>query len=82
MDCEVEAEPEEQLSFIWWFNGSAANNEVNVQNLTKFSTGGAKSSLVFTPKTEADYGYYYCSASNKIGAQLEPCVFRVISIGM
>lgn len=77
LECEVEAEPA-QVQFSWWFNNSA---EGIYKQLTGFSNKGTFSHLVFTPQSPTDYGYYYCSAHNRIGAQQEPCVFRVISIG-
>ncbi|KOB67707.1 Uncharacterized protein OBRU01_12954, partial [Operophtera brumata] len=42
---------------------------------TTFDSG--KSSLLFTPKSEADYGIVSCQASNSGGRQAQPCRFVI-----
>lgn len=37
--------------------------------------------LTYTPKTERDYGTLACWGKNKIGKQIEPCLFQIVPAG-
>lgn len=39
------------------------------------------SELIYTPKTERDYGTLACWGKNSIGKQSEPCLFQVVPAG-
>ena len=38
--------------------------------------------LVYTPKSERDYGTLACYGKNTIGKQSEPCLFQVVPAGL
>ncbi|XP_011496535.1 PREDICTED: cell surface glycoprotein MUC18 [Ceratosolen solmsi marchali] len=73
--CEVEADPAE-VDFVWEFNNSGENFDVA---LAKFDgNNGTLSDLVYTPKSERDYGALTCWGRNPIGKQAAPCVYQII----
>lgn len=37
--------------------------------------------LLYTPKSEREYGTLACWAKNSIGKQVEPCLFQVVPAG-
>lgn len=37
--------------------------------------------LTYTPKSERDYGTLACWGKNKIGKQVEPCLFQIVPAG-
>lgn len=39
------------------------------------------SELIYTPKTERDYGTLACWGKNSIGKQSDPCLFQVVPAG-
>ncbi|XP_068225626.1 neural cell adhesion molecule 2-like [Palaemon carinicauda] len=74
IECSVQANPEES-TFQWMFRNSA-----NTSNIPKgrFYSTGSKSILTYTPLVAWDYGLLLCYATNDVGRQEEPCVFRVV----
>lgn len=46
-----------------------------------FFTVETVSELVYTPKSERDYGTLACWGKNSIGKQIEPCLFQVVPAG-
>ncbi|XP_024215240.2 uncharacterized protein [Halyomorpha halys] len=73
--CVVSADPTD-LSFFWQFNNSGESFQVAPSRYA--TSNGTVSELVYTPKSERDYGTLTCSASNSIGRQAEPCLFQVV----
>lgn len=78
--CELEANPA-NLKFFWKFNNSnKASSLVDIPpNLV--ATDKRKSTLLYTPTSEHDYGTLLCEATNEVGSQREPCVFYIIPAG-
>ncbi|GAB6027388.1 hypothetical protein CHUAL_001664 [Chamberlinius hualienensis] len=75
--CEVHANPE-SVHFKWAFNNT--NEHLDVAR-AKFVSAGLKSTLIYTPRTEHDYGTLYCWGTNDIGDQREPCSISIIAAG-
>lgn len=78
--CEVEANPT-NVQFFWKFNNSD-NSALMLdmpQNLV--NSDKTKSTLLYTPMTEHDYGTLLCKGSNKVGQQRDPCVFYINPAG-
>ncbi|CAH1392855.1 unnamed protein product [Nezara viridula] len=73
--CLVSADPTD-LSFFWQFNNSGESFQVAPSRYA--TSNGTISELIYTPKSERDYGTLTCSASNSIGRQAEPCLFQVV----
>ncbi|KAL1502267.1 hypothetical protein ABEB36_007433 [Hypothenemus hampei] len=77
--CEVESDPPAK-SYKWKFNNSGETLELESERFARTSNGTV-SMLKYTPVTELDYGSLSCWASNKVGHQLNPCVFQIVSAG-
>uniref|UniRef100_T1K7M0 Ig-like domain-containing protein n=1 Tax=Tetranychus urticae TaxID=32264 RepID=T1K7M0_TETUR len=94
--CEVDADPSE-VTFQWTFNSTlshvytdanlnlynsvVASNKSEGDEEIKYTVDGLKSIATYTPKRPIDYGVLYCSASNRVGKQTEPCLYFVIPAG-
>lgn len=76
--CEVDANPEPE-SFKWSFNHS--QEPIPDKKYSVVDKRRGISILTFTPLTEMDFGYLTCSASNRVGKQVSPCIFQVIPAG-
>ncbi|XP_057664801.1 hemicentin-1-like isoform X2 [Diorhabda carinulata] len=73
--CQVSADPSD-VTFVWQFNNSGESFDVSP---ARFATSsGNVSELMYTPSSQRDYGTLTCQGSNKIGRQLEPCIFQVV----
>lgn len=86
IECNVLAEPGEDLQFIWRFNqtygqlagGDLVADSYHLDDMKQYETNFTKSSVMFTPKTRRHYGQLLCSASNSMGKQERPCVIQVL----
>lgn len=76
ISCEVEAEPDNEMSFRWQFN-----NSVDTFDVRMFVVNGSQSTATYTPQTRSNYGTLYCWAQNSIGKQKEPCAFSIVAAG-
>ncbi|XP_050727933.1 nephrin-like [Eriocheir sinensis] len=72
--CQVQSYPEPS-SFRWAVNTSTGVVDVAL-NLS--SSVGRRSMVRYTPQTHHDFGELLCWATNRVGQQRRPCVFRVI----
>uniref|UniRef100_T1J7Y1 Ig-like domain-containing protein n=1 Tax=Strigamia maritima TaxID=126957 RepID=T1J7Y1_STRMM len=75
--CEVEAFPR-RLTFRWAFNQST---KYVAEGRALITTDRLRSSLVYIPKSQNDFGTFYCFAMNEMGTQLKPCVFTLAPAG-
>lgn len=75
MSCEVDADPP-QVSFHW-----SLNNSFEVLPIKNVVNSKLRSVAIYTPRTKFGFGQVACMASNKIGAQREPCYFDIIPAG-
>ncbi len=75
--CDVEAEPNNNLKFKWYFNNSLENFEIR-----SVVTKGSQSTASYIPKTRLGYGSLLCWAENIIGKQKEPCAYQIVASGM
>lgn len=84
VSCDVEADPQD-VSFAWSFHQGHRNLKLatNAFSVTtpNSDSNSARSVLLYTPKTDADYGSLFCLARNAVGESAEPCVFQVIPVG-
>lgn len=74
--CEVDSNPEPE-TFKWSFNHS---QEPIPEKRFDRKHGGI-SILTFTPRTELDFGFLTCTATNRVGTQSEPCQYKIIPAG-
>ncbi|KAK8388847.1 hypothetical protein O3P69_020660 [Scylla paramamosain] len=77
VSCQVDAHPK-HVSFSWKFNNSAQTTDISEAHITSNLT---LSTLTYTPKTKLDYGFLLCLATNSVGRQREPCVFKIFPAG-
>ncbi|KAB0805660.1 hypothetical protein PPYR_02630 [Photinus pyralis] len=68
--CELDASPKE-FEFIWTFNNSAGFQQY-------LSLHRNASAVIYTIKSENDYGTLFCKGINPIGDQEEPCMINVL----
>lgn len=76
--CEVDSNPEPD-SFKWSFNHS--QQPIPDKFYSRVDKRRGISILTFTPKSEMDFGYLTCSATNQVGTQALPCHFQIIPAG-
>lgn len=76
--CEVDSNPEPD-SFNWSFNHSQEPIPENRFSIVDKRRG--ISILTFQPRSEMDFGFLMCSASNRIGKQLVPCHYQIVPAG-
>ncbi|XP_064469301.1 nephrin-like isoform X2 [Ornithodoros turicata] len=76
--CELEADPSD-VRFQWRFNTSAASGKRHER--ISYSHVFARSTAVYTPQTEEDYGELLCWGANDVGKQRRPCSFSIIKAG-
>ncbi|GAB6028104.1 hypothetical protein CHUAL_002324 [Chamberlinius hualienensis] len=74
--CELDANPK-QVTFKWGFNSTESMNS----SRGRWSTEGTKSILLYTPRSEKDFGTLYCWGSNELGMQKLACAFDLTPAG-
>uniref|UniRef100_T1J3R4 Ig-like domain-containing protein n=1 Tax=Strigamia maritima TaxID=126957 RepID=T1J3R4_STRMM len=75
ISCQLDAFPEE-ISFNWAFNNSFGEK----RNYNASTTEHTRSTFLHIPRTENDFGYFYCWGTNEMGSQVEPCIYRVVTV--
>ena len=70
--CTVDSKPQSN-SYRWLFNSSETTFEIPSAESTMFFSN-------YKPSTEEDHGQVLCWASNSLGEQSMPCVFRVVPL--
>lgn len=81
VSCEVEADPG-NVSFSWTFHQAHRNFALAANaSRTLLDEDSFRSVLLYTPKTDSDYGTLYCLARNDVGDSAEPCIFQIVPIG-
>ena len=78
ISCQVEANPNQDLNYKWFFNNSAETIEVP---RSRYNNSRTASVLTYKPLASLDYGTLLCFASNSAGLQSEPCVFHILTAG-
>lgn len=78
--CHVTADPAD-VTFVWQFNNSGESFDVSPARFETKSEIRNVSELMYTLASQRDYGTLTCSGENKIGRQIEPCVFQVVPAG-
>ncbi|XP_041985678.1 hemicentin-2-like [Aricia agestis] len=74
IDCDVDANPREPMSFEWWFNSSTHEK----RELTTTKTIQSPGRYSYTIQSSSDYGWVQCVGSNVVGRQATPCVFTIL----
>ncbi|XP_074597614.1 cell adhesion molecule Dscam2-like isoform X2 [Brevipalpus obovatus] len=72
--CLVESDPD-PLEFKWWMNSSTHG----AYSINNFTQNGTESVIFYSPRNKYGYGSVFCSASNAIGEQSEPCRFDIVA---
>ncbi|KAG1683648.1 Cell adhesion molecule 2 [Nymphon striatum] len=70
--CEVDADPQ-FVDFKWKFNNSKEEF-----GIVAFKSKGLTSIATYTPRTDEDYGFLFCMATNSVGEQKVPCVYTLV----
>ncbi|XP_037796427.1 opioid-binding protein/cell adhesion molecule-like [Penaeus monodon] len=78
LTCEVDAQPEDNLHFTWYFNNTLDTVEVERHRI---EVRPGHSFLDYTPRSSRDYGTLSCWATNEVGTQADPCRFTVVEAG-
>uniref|UniRef100_T1JVF1 Ig-like domain-containing protein n=1 Tax=Tetranychus urticae TaxID=32264 RepID=T1JVF1_TETUR len=76
ISCSVDADPQ-QISFKWFLNSSTTNYGIN-----NYTVNETTSHILYSPKNRYGYGSIYCTSSNPIGHQKDPCSFNIIPPGV
>ncbi|CAN8005595.1 unnamed protein product, partial [Ixodes hexagonus] len=83
VSCDVDADPQD-VSFAWAFHQGHRNLKLSSNSFSaspNSNSNSVRSVLLYTPKTDADYGSLFCLARNAVGESAEPCVFQIIPVG-
>ncbi|XP_045113418.1 neural cell adhesion molecule 1-like isoform X2 [Portunus trituberculatus] len=78
LTCRVDAQPDENLRFTWYFNNTLDTVEVEGHRV---EVRKGRSFLDYTPRSARDYGTLSCWAMNIVGTQADPCRFTVVEAG-
>lgn len=93
VECHVEAEPADSISYKWAFVAGTANSSVHQQpewsgqhvvylDQSAVAPVDPAEPLVsvatYTPRSELDYGTLLCWAQNSLGTQLHPCAYQIV----
>ncbi|XP_071527602.1 neural cell adhesion molecule 1-like isoform X2 [Panulirus ornatus] len=78
LTCRVDAKPDDDLRFTWYFNNTLDTVEVERHRV---QVRPGHSFLDYTPRSSRDYGSLACWATNTVGTQADPCQFTVIEAG-
>ncbi|XP_075748770.1 kin of IRRE-like protein 2 isoform X2 [Rhipicephalus microplus] len=71
--CEVRANPSDELHFEWLANTTKRTGRIN-----SLAVNGTRALARAVASRELEYGLLLCWASNSVGKQREPCVFRIV----
>ena len=71
--CTVDSKPQ-ATTYRWLFNSSETTFEIPSAESTMFFTN-------YKSSTEEGHGQVLCWASNSLGEQSNPCIFRVVPLG-
>ncbi|KAL1422702.1 hypothetical protein MTO96_003785 [Rhipicephalus appendiculatus] len=74
--CEVRANPSDELHFEWLANTTKRAGRIN-----SLAVNGTRALARAVASRELEYGLLLCWASNNVGKQREPCVFRIVPPG-
>nr|XP_053638917.1 uncharacterized protein LOC128693318 [Cherax quadricarinatus] len=78
--CDVDSHPQ-QVTFSWVFNNTVTTTDIPeahiTNNLTLSMVSTFSHQVTYTPHTQMDYGFLLCWATNSVGQQREPCVFKI-----
>ncbi|XP_012544068.1 nephrin [Bombyx mori] len=77
LNCAVDSSPA-PTSFSWIFNSSGDQTELAANTYT---SAGFTSNLRYTPISEMDFGTILCMATNTVGRQKIPCLYKLIAAG-
>ncbi|GBP69054.1 Cell adhesion molecule 1 [Eumeta japonica] len=84
--CAVTAPDAEQagpLRFYWTYNGTAAKDVLLIPPSNVTATGSASTVIHGLPDEESgDLGWLGCWASNDVGNQRQPCLYRIVPAGL
>lgn len=75
--CEMEANPAEDVKFVWRFGNMSENTDLFLKQVSN----GTRSFAEFQPKSEYDYGILSCWARNSLGETKQPCSYKIFSAG-
>ncbi|XP_071531182.1 LOW QUALITY PROTEIN: protein turtle homolog B-like [Panulirus ornatus] len=78
LTCRVDAQPDDDLRFTWYFNNTLDTIEVERHRV---QVRRGHSFLDYTPRSARDYGTLSCWATNSVGTQADPCKFIVVEAG-
>ncbi|XP_049524613.1 hemicentin-2-like [Dermacentor silvarum] len=71
--CEVRANPSDELHFEWLANTTKRAGRIN-----SLAVNGTRALARAVASRELEYGLLLCWASNNVGKQRDPCIFRIV----
>ena len=75
IQCLVDAHPTNDVLFEWFHTSSKFSK--NQTFLTNYTSQEGESWLYLNLRSIDNFGYFYCSARNIAGQQVQPCVFVI-----
>ncbi|XP_049882104.1 titin-like [Pectinophora gossypiella] len=78
IECDLDANPKEPMSYHWWFNSSAHSKHELTTTSTMNAAQNMQGSFLYMVNTSADYGWVQCSGTNSVGRQSKPCLFHIL----
>ncbi|CAL4119789.1 unnamed protein product, partial [Meganyctiphanes norvegica] len=78
LTCRVDAQPNADLHFTWYFNNTIDTMEVEGHRVEVHQ---GYSILDYKAMSARDYGTLSCWATNTVGTQADPCRFTVVEAG-
>ncbi|KAI5643453.1 immunoglobulin domain-containing protein [Phthorimaea operculella] len=77
IECDLDANPKEPMSYHWWFN-SSAHSKHELTTSTVNTAQNMQGTFLYMVNTSADYGWVQCSGTNSVGRQSKPCLFHIL----
>ncbi|KAJ0173859.1 hypothetical protein K1T71_011008 [Dendrolimus kikuchii] len=77
LHCAVDSSPP-PTSFSWIFNSSGEQTELAD---SMFTSSGYTSTLRYKPTNDLDFGTILCIATNAVGKQQAPCLYKLVAAG-
>ncbi|XP_053620626.1 nephrin-like [Plodia interpunctella] len=77
IECDLDANPKESMSYHWWFNSSAhSKHELTTSPVTQ--SQNMPGTFLYMVNNSADYGWVQCSGTNAVGRQTKPCLYHIL----
>ncbi|XP_041985883.1 nephrin-like [Aricia agestis] len=75
IECDVDANPKEPMTFTWWFNSSTHERQ---ELPVSANMHGDMSTYTYLVNSSHSFGWVQCAGANAVGRQVTPCVFTIL----